>query len=150
LDDTDGFSFNNRSMSQHKNKTFATALAFLLGGLGAHRFYLKGSVDRLGLLHLCSLPAAGLVYGLGHAPNPFWVMLPLILSWLVGFGEALILGLTPDEKWDARYNRNSGRRSASHWFVVLLVVVTMLVGTTALIATISRLFDLLYTGGAYG
>jgi hypothetical protein len=150
LDDTDGFPFNIYSMSQHKNKTFATVLAFLLGGIGAHRFYLKGSVDRLGLLHLCSLPAAGLVYGLGHAPNPFWVMLPLILSWLVGFGEALILGLTPDEKWDARYNRNSGRRSASHWFVVLLVVVTMLVGTTALIATISRLFDLLYTGGAYG
>jgi TM2 domain-containing membrane protein YozV len=150
LDDTDGFSFNNQSMSQHKNKTFATALAFLLGGLGAHRFYLKGSVDRLGLLHVCSLPAAGLVYGLGHAPNPFWVLLPLILSWLVGFGEALILGLTPDEKWDTRYNRHSGRRSASHWFVILLVVLTMFVGTTALIATISRLFDLLYTGGAYG
>ena len=137
-------------MSRHKNKTFATALAFLLGGLGAHRFYLKGSVDRLGLLHVCSLPATGLVYGLGHAPNPFWVLLPLILSWLVGFGEALILGLTPDEKWDARYNRNTGRRSASHWFVILLVVVTMLVGTTAFIATLSRLFDLLYTGGAYG
>jgi len=137
-------------MSQHKNKTFATALAFLLGGLGAHRFYLKGSVDRLGLLHVCSLPAAGLVYGLGHAPNPFWPLLPLILSWLVGFVEALILGLTPDEKWDARYNANSGRRSASHWFVILLVVLTMFAGTTALIATISRLFDLLYTGGAYG
>ena len=150
MDDTDGFPFNNQSMSQHKNKTFATALAFLLGGLGAHRFYLKGSVDRLGLLHVCSLPAAGLVYGLGHAPNPFWVLLPLILSWLVGFVEALILGLTPDEKWDARYNPHSGRRSASHWFVILLVVLTMFVGTTALIATISRLFDLLYTGGAYG
>ena len=150
MDDTDDFPFNIYSMSQHKNKTFATALAFLLGGLGAHRFYLKGSVDRLGLLHVCSLPAAGLVYGLGHAPNPFWVLLPLIVSWLVGFGEALILGLTPDEKWDARYNANSGRRSASHWFVILLVVLTMFVGTTALIATISRLFDLLYTGGAYG
>jgi hypothetical protein len=137
-------------MSQHKNKTFATALAFLLGGLGAHRFYLKGSVDRIGLLHVCSLPAAGLVYGLGHAPNPFYVLLPLIVSWLAGFVEALVLGLTPDEKWDARYNAGSGHRSHSHWFVILLVVLTMLVGTTVLIAAISRLFDLLYTGGAYG
>ena len=137
-------------MSQHKNKTLATALAFLLGGIGAHRFYLKGSVDRIGLLHVCSLPAAGLVYGLGGAPNPFYILLPLIVSWLVGFGEALGLGLMPDEKWDARYNPGSGRRSASHWFVILLVVLTMLVGTTVLIATISRLFDLLYTGGAYG
>jgi TM2 domain-containing membrane protein YozV len=137
-------------MPQHKNKTIATALAFLLGGLGVHRFYLKGSLDRIGLLHVCSLPAAGLVYGLGHAPNPFYVLLPLILSWLAGFVEALILGLTPDEKWDARHNAGSGHRSQSHWFVILLVVLTMLVGTTVLIATISRLFDLLYTGGAYG
>jgi len=150
LHDTDGFPFNNYAMSQHKNKTFATALAFLLGGIGAHRFYLKGSVDRIGLLHVCSLPVAGLVYGLGHAPNPFWVLLPVIVSWLVGFGEALALGLTPDEKWDARHNAGSRHRSSSHWFVILLVVLTMLVGTTVLIATISRLFDLLYTGGAYG
>ena len=137
-------------MSRHKNKTFATALAFLLGGLGVHRFYLKGSLDRIGLLHVCSLPVAGLVYGLGRAPNPFYVLLPLILSWLAGFVEALIFGLMPDEKWDARYNAGSGRRSQSHWFVILLVVLTMLVGTTVLIATISRLFDLLFTGGAYG
>jgi len=137
-------------MPLHKNKTFATALAFLLGGLGAHRFYLKGSTDRLGLLHVCSLPAAGLVYGLGHAPNPFYVLLPLIVSWIVGFIEALVIGLTPDEKWDARYNAGSGRASDSHWLVILLVVATMLVGATALIAAISRLFDLLYTGGAYG
>jgi len=137
-------------MSQHKNKTLATALAFLLGALGAHRFYLKGSVDRIGLLHVCSLPVAGLVYGLGHAPDPFYVLLPLFLSSIVGFGEALFLGLMPDEKWDARYNAGSGHRSHSHWFVILLVVLTMLVGTTVLIGTISRLFDLLYTGGAYG
>ena len=137
-------------MPQHKNKTLATALALLLGGLGAHRFYLKGSADRLGLLHVCSVPAAGLVYGLGHAPNPFYVLLPLIVSWLAAFVAALVFGLMPDEKWDARYNAGSGRRSQSHWLVILLVVLTMLVGTTTLIATISRLFDLLYTGGAYG
>ncbi|MFL6676458.1 MAG: NINE protein [Massilia sp.] len=138
-------------MSQpHKNKTLATLLALALGGLGAHRFYLKGSVDRLGLLHLCSLPAAGLVYGLGHAPNPFWVLLPLLLSYIAGFIEALVLGLAPDEKWDAAYNAGSGRSSHSNWLIAVLLVATMLVGATVLIATISRLFDLLYTGGAYG
>ena len=134
----------------HKNKTLATALAFLLGGLGIHRFYLRGSLDRLGLLHLCCLPAAGLVYGIGRAPNPFWVLLPLIVSWLVGFIEALVIGLTPDEKWDARHNLDSGRASRSHWVLAVLLVLTMLVGTTGLVATLSRLFDLLYTGGAYG
>lgn len=136
--------------TQHKNKTLATFLALVLGGLGAHRFYLKGPVDRLGLLHVCALPATGLVYGLGHAPNPFWVLLPLLVSYIAGFIEALVIGLTPDEKWDAARNAGSGRRSDSNWVVVVLLVATMLVGATAAIATISRLFDLLYTGGAYG
>lgn len=137
-------------MTQHKNKTIATALAFLLGGLGVHRFYLKGSVDRLGLLHLCCLPAAGLVYGIGRGPNPFWVLLPILVSCIAGWIEGLVIGLTPDDKWDARYNPGSGRASQSNWVVVLIVVLTTLVGATAVIATISRLFDLLYTGGAYG
>jgi hypothetical protein len=134
--------------AKHKNKTLATLLALLFGGLGIHRFYLKGSTDRLGLLHLCSIPAAGLVYGLGHAPNPFWVLLPLLVSYSAGFIETLVIGLTPDEKWDAAYN--PGSASHSNWLVVLLLVLAMLVGATVVIATISRLFDLLYTGGAYG
>jgi hypothetical protein len=134
----------------HKNKTLATFLALVLGALGVHRFYLKGGVDRLGLLHLCSVPVAGMVYGLGHAPNPFWVLLPLLVSGIAGCIEALVFGTTPDEKWDAAYNAGSGRRSQSNWLVVVLLVATMLVGATAAIASIARLFDLLYTGGAYG
>jgi uncharacterized membrane protein YidH (DUF202 family) len=137
-------------MQQHKNKTLATALAFLLGGLGIHRFYLKGSVDRIGLLHLCSVPVAGLVYGLGHGPNPFYVLLPILISCIAGFIEALVIGLTPDERWDAVHNGASGRSSRSAWPLALLLVLTMLVGATVVIATLSRLFDLLYTGGAYG
>jgi hypothetical protein len=134
----------------HKNKTLATFLALVLGGVGAHRFYLKGSLDRLGLLHVCSIPACGLVYGLGRGPNPFWVLLPLLLSYIVGFIEALVIGLTPDDKWDAAYNAASAKKSSSNWLVVLLLVATLMVGATTLIGTISRLFDLVYTGGAFG
>jgi TM2 domain-containing membrane protein YozV len=134
----------------HKNKTFATLLGLLLGGLGAHRFYLKGSVDRLGLAHVCSVPITGLVYGLGPGANPFWLLLPLLVSYSIGYIETLVIGLTPDEKWDATYNAGPASRSHSGWLVVLLLVATMLIGTTVVIGTISRLFDLLYTGGAYG
>ncbi|WP_036164910.1 NINE protein [Massilia sp. 9096] len=137
-------------MKRHKNKTLATALAFLLGAVGAHRFYLKGSVDRLGLLHVCSLPLAGIIYGVGRGPNPFWVLLPILVSTIVAHIEALVIGLTPDEKWDAAYNAGTAHASRSHWVLVLLLVLTMLVGATLLIATISRLFDLLFTGGAFG
>jgi TM2 domain-containing membrane protein YozV len=134
----------------HKNKTAATFLALLLGGLGAHRFYLRGSVDKLGLLHVCSVPVAGLVISLAPGADVFYKLLPLLLSYIAGFVEALVIGLMPDEKFDARYNGGSGRASDSNWPLALILVATMLVGTTTLIATISRLFDLLYTGGAYG
>jgi hypothetical protein len=142
--------YKQMAAQRHKNKTVATFLALILGGLGTHRFYLKGGNDRLGLLHLCSVPVAGMVYGLGHAPNPFWVLLPLLVSTIVAYIEALVIGLTPDEKWDEKYNPDSGRSSNSNWLVVVLLVAVMLAGTTMLIATMARLFDLIYTGGAFG
>ncbi len=139
-----------RPASPHKNKTLATLLALLLGSVGAHRFYLRGSLDRIGLAHVASLPLCGLIYGVAPAANPFYLALPLLVSAIAGFIEALVLGLLSDEKWDARYNAGSGRVSAASWPLALLLVATMLVGAVVVIGTISRLFDLLYTGGAYG
>lgn len=135
--------------ASHKHKTVATLLALLLGGLGVHRFYLRGSVDRLGLLHLFSLPVTGILYG-AVKPHPFYVMLPLLVSFIVGYVEALTIGLMPDEKWDARFNAGSGKVSRSNWVLPVLLVLTTMVGAVVLIGTIARLFDILYTGGAYG
>lgn len=134
----------------HKNKTLATFLALVLGAVGAHRFYLRGALDKLGLLHLISLPVAGLVVGLAPQADVFYKILPLVVSYIAAFIEALVIGLLPDEKWDAAHNAGSGRRSDSTWLLALLLVGTMLVGATVVIATMARLFDLLYTGGAYG
>ena len=134
----------------HKNKTFATFLALVLGAVGAHRFYLRGSVDRLGLLHVACLPLAGLVYALAPHANWFYQILPILVSAVAGFIEALVVGLMSDEKFDAAYNAGSGRKSDSSWVLALLLVATMMVGATVLIGTMSRLFDLLYTGGSYG
>ncbi|MEC5162939.1 TM2 domain-containing membrane protein YozV [Janthinobacterium sp. CG_23.3] len=134
----------------HKNKTFASLLAFLLGALGAHRLYLRGARDRWLWLHLAALPASLLVYTLAPAADWFYQALPLIVSTLVAFLESLVLGLTPDEKWDAARNAGSGKRSASNWPLALLLVATLMVGAGSLIFAIARLFDLLYTGGAYG
>jgi hypothetical protein len=135
---------------RHKNKTLATLLALLLGGTGAHRFFLRGMRDPWAWLHLASVPATALVMALAPSADIFFQLLPLIVSYLAGFLETLVIGLMPDEKFDARFNAGSDGRTDSHWPLAILLVVTMLVGTTTLIATISRLFDLLYTGGAYG
>ena len=136
--------------AQHKNKTFATFLALLLGGLGAHRFYLRGSVDRLGLLHVASVPIAGLMYGLAPQADWFFKILPVLLSFIAGYVETLVIGLMSDDKFDAAFNAHSGRKSDSIWVLALLLVATMMVGSTVLIAMMARLFDLLATSGAYG
>lgn len=115
-------------MTPHKNKTFATLLAALLGGIGAHRFYLYGRTDRWAWLHVVLFP----------------------FSVFAGFIEALMLGLTPDEKWDEQHNRESGRKSDSGWLLIILLVLTFGGGATAVIAALARTFDLLFTGGAYG
>ena len=134
----------------HKNKTVATFLAMVLGWAGAHRVLLRGSRDKWALLHFASVPAAALVLFLAPDANIFYQLLPMIVSQLAGLLEGLVIGLMPDEKFDARYNAASGRQSASNWPLALILVSMMLFGTIMLIATISRLFDLLYTGGAYG
>jgi len=115
-------------MSPHKNKTLTTLLAFLLGGLGAHRFYLYGKKDFWAWVHVAIFP----------------------LSVFAGFLEALAIGLKPDEKWDALHNANSTQQSRSGWPLALSLVLTTGFGAIAIIAAIARVVDYLYTGGAYG
>ncbi len=135
---------------KHKNKSLASFLAFLLGGLGAHRLYIAGVKDRWAWLHFASLPLALLIASIAPGADWFFKILPLTLSYLVGFLEALVIGLTADEKWDAIHNADSDRESASNWPLAILLVTTLMVGASTLIATMARLFDLLYTGGSYG
>ncbi len=135
---------------RHKNKTLATLLAAVFGGIGMHRFYLRGASDKWGWLHLASVPVAGLAIGLGLGHQVFFQVIPVLLSVLCGFLEALILGLIPDNQWDQRYNQGSGETSVSTWPLALLLVLTLGVGATALIGVIARSFDLLLTGGAFG
>lgn len=137
-------------MSSHKNKTLATTLALLLGGIGAHRFYLRPGPDRLGLLHLTSAPLCGIIYGMAPEADGFYKILPLLASYIIGFIEGFVIGLMPDEKFDTTYNATSGKKTESRWFLAVVLVVMMFAAGTLAIATLARLFDLLYTGGAYG
>jgi hypothetical protein len=134
----------------HKNKTFATLLAAVLGGSGIHRFYLSGLKDWAGWAHFATLPLAGLLVVTGGERQVLFSAMPLVLSVLVAIVEALVIGLTPDDKWDARHNPASGQQSSSNWPLALVLVLTTGIGAIAVIATIARTFDLLYTGGAYG
>ena len=134
----------------HKNKTVATFLALLLGSIGLHRFDLGGLSDRWGWLHAVSLPMSAWLL-LSNPELPLLVnTLPLVISLLTASIETFVLGLMPDEKWDARYNPASGITSDSRWPVALMMVVNLFCGATLLLAVLARGFDLMLTGGAYG
>ncbi len=134
----------------HKNKAFATLLAAALGFTGVHRLYLYGVRDRWLWLHASSLLAAALLLTVAPSLNWFYMLLPVLLSALAGIIEAFVIGLLADEKWDAKHNSGSGKTSSSSGWLALVLVVSVGFGAVLMIGTLSRLFDLLYTGGAYG
>ncbi len=137
----------------HKNKTLATFFAAVTGGAGIHRFYLRGARDPWGWLHLAGLAATLIGFVMAGRNDPvttLLVSLPLTLSCLAGALQALLLGLTPDEKWDAKYNPESGRQTNSNWVLALLLVLTLAGGMFGVLWLISRGIDLFITGGSYG
>lgn len=134
----------------HKSKTLTAFLAFILGYAGLHRFYLRGLSDRWGWLHAVSLPFSALLL-VSNPELPLLVnTVPLVISMLTASIETFVIGLMPDEKWDARYNPASERTSDSRWPVALIMVLNMFYGATLLMAVLARSFDLMLTGGAYG
>lgn len=135
---------------RHKNKTLTTFLAALFGSIGLHRFYLYGSRDRFGWLHILAIPLSLALMAARPETPKLFTGLPLVLSALVACLEALVIGLTPDEKWDARHNAGSGKTSESHWILALILVLTVGLGAMGVIALLARSFDLLFTGGAFG
>lgn len=136
--------------SRHKNKTLAVGLAALVGSVGIHRFYLNGRNDLVGWAHFATLPASLLLFFFASTRPGILILTPLLISAISALGEALLIGLTADEKWDAIHNAASCRRSASGWPLAVLLVLAFGAGAIAVIAAIARTVDLLFTGGAYG
>ena len=124
-----------------RSKSVAAWLALLLGSIGAHRFYLHGTRDWLGWLHL--LPTAAGVLGLlhllqnGQDDRVAWLLVPLLgLMLSQGMLCAIVHGLTPDERWNARHN--IGRTAvSSSWAPVFAAGTALLVGGGVLMGTIA-------------
>jgi hypothetical protein len=125
-------------MPRFKHKAFAALLAFLLGGLGAHRLYLGLRFWWLPLaVTMAMVPLLIGVRNWYQSPAFFIAMAPVI----AGFLHALVLALMPDEKFDARYNPRAERRNGSGWDAVLVAIATLFVGTTVLMTTLVLLFQ---------
>lgn len=129
------------STASRRSKTVATWLALALGAVGAHRFYLHGRRDLLAWLH--PLPTAAGLLGvlrmrnLGVDDGQAWVLIPLLgLMLSQAMLCAIVYGLTPDEKWDARHNPGQPLR-ATAWAPVLGAIFALLLGGTVLMGTIA-------------
>jgi len=129
----------------YKSKTLATWAAFLGGPVGLHRFYLHGLGDGWGWLHtlptLLGLWGLQRVSDLGQDDQLAWLLIP-ILGFTVAATmlQAILYGLTPDEKWHARYNPHlvgATDTRASGWAAVIGAGLALMVGATVLMSTIA-------------
>lgn len=125
-----------------RSKTLATWIAVIGGSLGLHRFYLRGLTDPWGWLH--PLPTFAGLLGLqriqqfGQDDRLAWVLVPLLgLSVSAAMLHAIVTGLTPDEKWNARENADAEPCGPAGWAVVIGVIVALLLGATALMSTLT-------------
>ncbi len=124
-----------------KHKAVATWLALLVGAFGMHRFYLHGLKDRWAWLFplptLLGLVGVQRMNHLGQDDRLAWVLIPLLgISLVAALLGGIVYGLTPDERWNARFN--PGRSpSTSGWGAVIGVVLCLLVGGTTLMATLA-------------
>jgi hypothetical protein len=128
-------------MVRYKSKTLATWVALIGGSLGLHRFFLFGPRDALAWLH--PLPTVAGLAGVQRAlefgqDDPLsWLLLPLLgLMLAQGALCAIVYGLLPDERWDARHNPGAPVH-ATGWGPVLGVIAALAMGATALMATIA-------------
>lgn len=124
-----------------KHKAVATWLALGAGVFGLHRFYLHGLKDRWAWLFplptLLGIAGVQRMNQLGQDDRVAWVLIPLLGASLVAaLLGGIVYGLTPDERWNARFNPGRGA-STGGWAAVIGVVLCLLLGGAALMATIA-------------
>lgn len=124
-----------------KSKTLATWLALVAGSLGLHRFYLHGLRDPWAWLHplptLLGLAGAIRMRNLGQDDQAAWLLIPVLgLMLSIGMLSAIVIGLTPDERWGQRFNPGQPVRRTG-WLPVIGVVLALLVGGAVLMGTLA-------------
>lgn len=109
-----------------RKKTVAATLALLLGWAGAHHAYLGRRLAWVPLIF--TLLVVGLA--LWREP-PLFSQLPyylVLIPLAAGFIESVVLCLTSDARFDARYNEGQTLRSANRWGAIILGMVALNLG----------------------
>jgi hypothetical protein len=135
-----------------KNKTLATWLTFWGGPLGLHRFYLRGLGDTLGWA--LPIPTALGIYGIqrvqafGLDDQLSWALIPCLGFTIAGCAlNAIVYGLMPPEKWNAKFNPQAAPDAAAgqtHWGTVLGIATALLIGTAVLMSSLAFSFQMYF------
>jgi hypothetical protein len=126
---------------RYRSKTVAAWLALLLGSIGTHRFYLHGLRDRRAWLYplptLMGLAGALRMRNLGPEDGASALLVPLLgLTLSISMLAAIVIALTPDETWDARFNPDQTAHPTG-WAPVLAAMAGLFVGAAVLLSTIA-------------
>jgi len=129
-----------------RSKTITAALAFFLGSLGAHRFYLYGQRDIYGWAHLIftlpGIPGVLLLVASERSSLPGWLLaVPGAISLFAALLAAIVYGLRPDQKWDAQFNAHTQKRSRSGWAVIFAVIFSLFIGAMLLMTGLALSFQ---------
>jgi hypothetical protein len=128
-------------MTRYRSKSWATWLAVAGGAIGAHRIYLCGWRDRWAWLHpaptIAGLWGVWRMRALGQDDQLAWLLIPILGVMLtIGMLSAIAIGLTPDDRWDARHNPGQPPH-ATRWVPVLGAIAALMLGGGVLIGTIA-------------
>jgi TM2 domain-containing membrane protein YozV len=129
-----------------RSKTLTATLAFFLGSLGAHRFYLYGLRDVFGWAHVLGtvlgIPGTLLLIATQRTAALGWALaIPGAVSLLAAFLAAIVYGLRPDSKWDAQFNALTNEQSQSGWAVIFVVIFSLLIGAFLLMSGLALTFQ---------
>jgi TM2 domain-containing membrane protein YozV len=132
--------------TRFRSKTVTALLAFLLGSVGAHRFYLYGPRDPFGWAHVIGtalgIPGVLLLAASERAAALGWALaVPGAISLLAAFLAAIVYGLRPDEKWDAQFNPGHADNSRSGWGVIFVVIFSLFIGALLLMSGLAVTFQ---------
>jgi len=114
-----------------------------------HRFYLYGFSDMLAWL--LPVPTALGFYGLervqqlGQDDQLSWLLIPLLGFTIAGCAlNAIVYGLMPMEKWNARFNPRADAQATAgqtHWGTIIGIATALLVGTAVLMSSLAFSFQ---------
>jgi len=126
----------------HRSKSMAALAAAVLGGFGAHWWYLGRRGAWAVTTASCLLIVLAQLYPVWWDSPPF---LLLIIPITAGFIESLVISLKSDAWFDARYNPGSTQATATGWGPVIIAIAVTAIGSAVVLFGIALTVMHVYT-----